>query len=121
MGPPYMSMVEIVSDVTNPLLSRRELTCNFTGLGGRLGRLESVNLVTQKCNLEGKMVIPLSLKNHVGKPTITGLFYVYDDKNLAKRHVNPTILSRLEKSQKKAAEAAAADGGEGNEQSGESS
>lgn len=99
-----MSMVEIISDAVNLLLSRREITCSFEGVGGRLGRLESVDLVVQECGLGGKAVIPMRLKNHVGMPTITGLFYVYDDENLAKRHVNPAILSRLEKSRKKAAD-----------------
>ncbi len=47
----------------------------------------------------------MGLKTHVGKPLITGTFYVYDDEGLAKRHVNPTIFSRLEKTKAKLAEA----------------
>ena len=31
-----MSMIETVSDVKNSFLSRREITCNFQGLGGKL-------------------------------------------------------------------------------------
>ena len=34
-------------------------------------------------------------------------FYVYEDEVLAKKHVNPTIFSRLEKTKAKQAEAAA--------------
>jgi len=32
----YMSIIETITDVDNTFLSRRELTCNFTGLGGKL-------------------------------------------------------------------------------------
>jgi len=39
---------------------------------------------------------------------VTGTFYVYDDEVLAKKHVNPTIFSRLEKTKTKLAEAESA-------------
>ena len=101
----YMSIIEMITDVNNAFLSRRELTCNFTGLGGKLKKLEAVDMVTKKFKLDGKVVIPMRLKNHVGKPLITGTFYVYDDEGLAKKHINPTIFSRLEKTKAKLAEA----------------
>jgi len=95
-----MSIIETVSDVNNTFLSRRELTCNFTGLGGKLKKLESIDMITKQFKLDGKIVIPIKLQNHVGKPLITGTFYVYDDEKLAKRQVDPTIFSRLEKAKK---------------------
>jgi len=95
-----MSIIETVSDVNNTFLSRRELTCNFTGLGGKLKKLESVDMITKQFKLDGKIVIPIKLQNHVGKPLITGTFYVYDDEKLAKAQVDPTIFSRLEKAKK---------------------
>ncbi len=101
----YMSIIETITDVDNAFLSRRELTCNFTGLGGKLKKLEAVEMITKKFKLDGKVVIPMGLKNHVGKPLITGTFYVYDDEELAKRQINPTIFSRLEKTKAKLAEA----------------
>ena len=99
-----MSIINKISDVSNTLLSRREITCDFAGLGGNLARLDAVNMVTKEYDLGDKSVIPMRLKNHVGRPTITGLFYVYDDNELARKHVNPTIFARLEKSKAKAAE-----------------
>jgi len=54
--------------------------------------------------LDDKFVIPMRLKTHVGKSLITGTFYVYDDEGLAKKHINPTIFSRLEKAKAKIAE-----------------
>ena len=101
-----MSIIETIADVDNSFLSRRELTCNFTGLGGKLKSLEAVDMVTKELKLDGKFVIPMRLKTHVGKPLVTGTFYVYDDEGLAKKYVNPTIFSRLEKAKAKIAEAA---------------
>jgi len=95
-----MSLIETVSDVNNTFLSRRELTCNFAGLGGKLKKLEAIDMITKEFKLDGKVIIPIKLHNHVGKPMITGTFYVYDDEKLAKKYVNPVILSRLEKARK---------------------
>ena len=103
-----MSIIETITDVNNAFLSRRELTCNFAGLGGKLKSLEATYMITKEFKLDGKVVIPMRLKTQVGKSLITGTFYVYDDEGLAKKHVNPTIFSRLEKSKAKVAEAEAA-------------
>ncbi len=103
-----MSLIETVNDVNNTFLSRRELTCNFAGLAGKLKKLEAVDMITKEFKLDGKVVIPMRLQTHVGKPIVTGTFFVYEDEGLAKKHVNPTIFSRLEKSKAKLAEAEAA-------------
>jgi len=95
-----MSLIETVSDVNNTFLSRRELTCNFVGLGGKLKKLEAIEMISKEFKLDGKIVIPIRLDNHVGKPMITGTFYVYDDEELAKKYVNPVIFSRLDKAKK---------------------
>ena len=95
-----MSLIETVSDVNNTFLSRRELTCNFVGLGGKLKKLEAIEMISKEFKLDGKIVIPIRLDNHVGKPMITGTFYVYDDEELAKKHVSPAIFSRLDKTKK---------------------
>lgn len=101
----YMSIIQTVNDVNNTFLSRRELICNFTGLGGKLKKLEAVDMITKEFKLSGKVVIPMRLQTHVGKPLVTGTFYVYDDEVLAKKHINPVIFERLEKSKAKLAEA----------------
>ena len=100
-----MSIIETVSDVNNTFLSRRELTCNFAGLGGKLKKLEAVDMITKEFNLTDKVIIPMRLRSHSGKSVTTGTFFVYDDEGLAKKHVNPTIFSRLEKAKAKLAEA----------------
>ena len=92
-----MSMIETLSDEKNSFLSRREIICDFKGLGGKLKKLEAVEMVTKEFKLDGKIVIPMKLRNHTGQPKITGVFYVYDDEKLAREHVNPIIFDRLDK------------------------
>ena len=97
-------IIETVTDVNNSFLSRRELTCNFAGLGGKLKSLQAVDMITKKFKLDDKVVISMRLKTHVGKPVVTGTFYVYDDEDLAKKHIDPTIFARLERAKAKVAE-----------------
>ena len=97
-------IIETVTDVSNSFLSRRELTCNFAGLGGKLKSLQAVDMITKKFKLDDKVVISMRLKTHVGKPVVTGTFYVYDDEDLAKKHIDPTIFARLERAKAKVAE-----------------
>ena len=92
-----MSMIETLSDEKNSFLSRREIICDFKGLGGKLKKLEAVEMVTKEFKLDRKIVIPMKLRNHTGQPKITGVFYVYDDEKLAREHVNPIIFDRLDK------------------------
>lgn len=99
-----MSIIETLSDVNNTFLSRRELTCNFAGLSGKLKKLEAVDMIKNEFKLGEKVIIPMRIQNHSGKSVTTGTFFVYDDEVLAKKHVNPTILSRLEKAKAKQAE-----------------
>ena len=92
-----MSMIETLSDEKNSFLSRREIICDFKGLGGKLKKLEAVEMITKEFKLDGKIVIPMKLQNHTGQPKITGIFYVYDDEKLAREHVSPIIFDRLDK------------------------
>ena len=90
-------MIETLSDEKNSFLSRREIICDFKGLGGKLKKLEAVEMITKEFKLDGKIVIPMKLQNHTGQPKITGIFYVYDDEKLARKHVSPIIFDRLDK------------------------
>jgi len=96
-----MSVIETVSDVSNSFLSRREITCNFAGLCGKLKKLEASEMITKEFKLDGKIVIPIKMKTHAGKPVVTGTFYVYEDEKIAKQQVSPVIFERLEKGKKK--------------------
>ncbi|MGI0066253.1 MAG: hypothetical protein ACREAT_05785 [Nitrosotalea sp.] len=104
-----MSMIEVTRDVKNPLLSRREITCNFKGLSGRLKKLEAVDMISKKFNLDGKIVIPILLKNETGRPVVSGSFYVYEDEKLAKEHLKTAVFARIEKAKSAAAAKAEAE------------
>jgi ribosomal protein S24E len=100
----YMS-VETINDVNNTFLSRREITCNFKGVAGKLKKLEAAEIISKQFKLDGKVIIPIFMKAHSGKPDVTGTFYVYDDEVLAKKQVNEVIFKRLEKAKGAAAAA----------------
>lgn len=101
-----MGIITKLTDVDNTFLGRREITCKFTGLAGKIKKLEAVDMISKEYGLNGKYVIPVSLKNHLGKPLTTGIFYVYDDESVAKKQADPAIIARLEKARAKQAEAA---------------
>ena len=90
-------MIETKRDVQNKLLLRREITCTFKGLAGKLKKLEAVDMIAKQFKLEGKVIVPIMLKNETGRPMISGTFYVYDDEKLARAHVKPAIFKRLDK------------------------
>jgi len=104
-----MSMIEMLSDEKNSFLSRREIICDFKGLGGKLKKLEAVEMITKEFKLDGKIVIPIKLQNHTGQPNISGIFYVYDDEKLARKHVSPIIFDRLDKAKSPKEDEKAAD------------
>ena len=51
-----MSAIQGKTDVENTFLSRREITCDFNGLGGSLTKIEALKMVTKEYGLDGKTV-----------------------------------------------------------------
>jgi len=92
-----MSMIDVTRDVKNTLLARREITCTFKGLAGKLKKLEAVDVVSKHFKLDGKVIVPIKLQNETGRPMVSGIFYIYDDEKLARQHVKPAIFERLDK------------------------
>ncbi len=92
-----MSMIEVTRDVKNDLLARREITCTFKGLAGKLKKPEAVDMISKQFNIAGKVIVPIILKNETGRPMVSGTFYIYDDEKLARKHLKPAIFSRQEK------------------------
>ena len=64
---------------------------------GKLKKLEAIEMITKEFKLGEKLVIPIKLQNHTGQLKTTGIFYVYDDETLAKKHLTPVIFTRLDK------------------------
>ena len=90
-------MIDVTRDVKNILLARREITCTFKGLAGKLKKLEAVDVVSKHFKLDGKVIVPIKLRNETGRPMVSGIFYIYDDEKLARLHVKPAIFERLDK------------------------
>ena len=104
-----VSGVEVLADVDNAFLMRRELTCSFAGAGDALRKLDAARLVSEKLGLAGKTVVPVSMGTQVGMPSRTGTFYVYDDEKLAYKQVDPSVMARLDRARKAEAEKAQAE------------
>jgi len=92
-----MSMIEVTRDVNNSLLARREISCIFKGLAGKLKKPEAVDVVSKHFKLDGKVIVAIKLKNETGRPMVAGTFYVYDDEVLARKHIKPAIFARMDK------------------------
>ncbi len=45
----------------------------------------STRMITKEFNLSDKTVIAINMKNQTGRPNVTGMFYVYDNEELAKK------------------------------------
>ena len=54
-------------------------------------------MISKQFSLEGKVIVPVLLKNATGKPLISGTFYVYEDEKLARQHLKEAVFKRLEK------------------------
>ena len=102
-----MPSIKTLSDVKNEFLARRELVCDFDDASGRIKRAEAIEAVSKEHGLDGKLIIPVRLQNHVGQTHTTGTFFVYEDEAVAKAHIDPSVMERIEKS--KAADKGAAD------------
>ena len=90
-----MSEIVTLEDRTNALLKRREVRCLFKGQAGKISRNDAVNLLSQQLKLDKKFVIPVTLKCETGKTDVKGMFYVYDDEGLAKKHLPKYVFLRL--------------------------
>lgn len=99
-----------LEDKTNALLKRREVSCLFKGQAGKLTRNDAAKLLAEQLKLDKKFVLPVTLKCETGRADVKGTFYVYDDENLAKKHLPKYVFLRLlsKEERKKLAEEAKA-------------
>ena len=93
--------MQITNKTENGFMRREEIHCEFTNLGGKLTRTQAKEMVAKELKKDIESIISIKLQTHVGKTLLTGLFYIYDDQELAKKHVNPSIFKRIEKAKSK--------------------
>ncbi|HZD34971.1 MAG TPA: hypothetical protein VE130_07175 [Nitrososphaeraceae archaeon] len=95
---------EVVSltDRSNVLLNRRELTILFREQAGRLGRKEAVEMVAKKFGLDKNCVIPMKMKSERGKRGLIATFYAFNKEEETKTQVpRYRILRNLSKEERK--------------------
>lgn len=86
---------QIVYNIENKLLGRREVEALFPGTGGALKRADAVDQVAKQLKVDIKKVFPIYLKSKAGTQDILCLFYIYDDEVRAKKHLPNYMLSRM--------------------------
>ena len=84
------------------MLEREEVICVFEGMAGKLSRIEAANKIKEELKVN-KLVIPIKLVSEYGKNDLKGLFYIYDNEEIAKKYIPKYIFKRigLEKEEEK--------------------
>ncbi|MCP8304135.1 MAG: hypothetical protein H3Z50_01480 [archaeon] len=92
---------QVKEDNRNDLLRRREIDCVFSSMTGSLTRQDAVKMVAEKLNVDVDKVYLISLKMKTGTRDVSGLFYIYDNTEDAKkqlpRHLFLRMLSKEER------------------------
>jgi small subunit ribosomal protein S24e len=91
-----------LSDRSNILLNRREVTVLFREQAGKLGRSEAAEVVAKKFGLNKNCVMPMKMKSERGKKDVIGTFYAFDTEGEIKNHLpRYRLLRNLSKEERK--------------------
>lgn len=90
-----------LSDMTNILLNRREITVLFKEQAGKLKRTEASEIVAKKFGLSRNCVIPMNMKSERGKKDLIGTFYAFNTEEETKDQMpRYRLLRNLSKEEK---------------------
>jgi len=87
--------LQLVEDNRNDLLRRREIKCIFSSMAGLIKRQDAINILAKSLNLDAKKVYLISLRTKTGTRDVSGLFYVYDKPEDAKKQLPKHLFLRL--------------------------
>ena len=91
-----------LSDMTNILLNRREITVLFKEQAGKLKRTEASEIVAKKFGLSRNFVIPMNMKSERGKKDLIGTFYAFNTEEETKYQMpRYRLLRNLSKEERK--------------------
>ena len=91
-----------LSDKSNMLLNRREITVLFKEQAGKLRRTEASEMVAKKFGLSRNCIIPINMKSERGKKDMVGMFYAFNTEEEAKSQVpRYRLLRNLTKEERK--------------------
>jgi len=85
---------ELLQQQENKFLSRREVTAKFTDIKGNLKRDDAANIVAQQLNVNKANVFPIKIEFDAGRDSAKGVFYVYSNAELAKKHLPKYLMIR---------------------------
>lgn len=86
--------IEVTNDNENLLLGRREVECLFKGTYGHFSRTDAVQAISKKINVTTKNVYVISIKGESGKRDAKGLFYIYNNEEVANKDISKYIINR---------------------------
>ncbi|MEM3382760.1 MAG: hypothetical protein QXL52_02900 [Nitrososphaerales archaeon] len=87
--------IQILKDSKNNLLRRREINCIFKSMAGLLKRQDAINMIAKSLNIDAKNVCLISLSTKTGTRDVSGLFYIYDNPEDAKKQLPDYLFIRL--------------------------
>jgi small subunit ribosomal protein S24e len=91
-----------LSDKTNMLMNRREITVLFKEQAGKLRRTEASEIVAKKFGLSRNCVVPINMRSERGKKDLVGTFYAFNTEEETKSQVpRYTLLRNLSKEERK--------------------
>lgn len=91
-----------LSDRSNILLNRREVTVLFREQAGKLVRSEAAEMVAKKFGLNKNCVIPMKMKSERGKKDVIGTFYAFDTEREIKNQLpRYRLLRNLSKEERR--------------------
>ena len=103
-----MSTIEIINDIENRLLFRRELDFTFKGGSGLITRQAATEAIASKFAVPKDSVKLVSLHGKFGMRDVQGKVYIYTDKDAAKKHLPDYLrIRQLPKEERKKAKEAA--------------
>ena len=92
----------ILEDKLNLLLNRRELKIFLKSAAGKISKIELVKIIAKNFNEDEKKIFPISLAGEKGKTNITATLFIYENDEIAKKHLPKyRILRKLSKEDRK--------------------
>jgi small subunit ribosomal protein S24e len=84
------------------MLNRRELKIFLTSASGKLSKIELVKMIAKNFNEDENKIFPISLAGEKGKTNITATLFIYENDEIAKKHLpRYRILRKLLKEDRK--------------------
>ncbi|MGQ9468832.1 MAG: hypothetical protein ACUVTD_03275 [Nitrososphaerales archaeon] len=86
---------QIIDDNRNELLKRREVYGIFKSMAGFLKRQDAVNMVAKSLSMDVSKIYLISLRTKTGTRDVSGLFYIYDKPEDAKKQLSKYLSLRM--------------------------